>query len=136
MHPSVVASATPRWNRGEERAREKDEAVSTVVTARDIHAHVIHTFLPPAGMDFPRGIRLPGQLHYRRSSSSAVRANKFTWLDDEKNYYRAPIVVFPRAHQALTRLLAACAGDEKNYGSFIPRSADYQREREAGEVSP
>ena len=61
--------------RGNERQREKDEAVSAVVTARDIHPHVIHTSLPRTATDFPRGIRLPWWSHYQRSSSTPSRAN-------------------------------------------------------------
>lgn len=58
------------WKREAQRSREKDEAASAVVTARDIHAHVLHTSLPGAVMDFPRGIRLPRWSHYQRSSST------------------------------------------------------------------
>lgn len=46
--------------RRKEMHGEKDEAVSAVVTGRDIHAHVMHTSLPGAAIRLStRGIRLP-----------------------------------------------------------------------------
>lgn len=46
--------------RRKEMHGEKDEAVSAVVTGRDIHAHVMHTSLPEAAIRLStRGIRLP-----------------------------------------------------------------------------
>ena len=46
--------------RRKEMHGEKDEAVSAVVTGRDIHAHVMHTSLPGAAIRLStRGVRLP-----------------------------------------------------------------------------
>lgn len=57
--------------RRKEMHGEKDEAVSAVVTGRDIHAHVMHTSLPGAAIRLStRGIRLPRWSHYQRSSST------------------------------------------------------------------
>lgn len=56
--------------RRKEMHGEKDEAVSAVVTGRDIHAHVMHTSLGAAIRLSTRGVRLPRWSHCQRSSST------------------------------------------------------------------
>lgn len=81
-------------------AREKDEAVFAVVTARDIHAHVMHTSLPQAATrTFHARLAAfgyPDDYTTGRSSSFSWQTN-LPRAGDDKNYYQAqssPFLVF------------------------------------------
>lgn len=109
--------------RRKEMHGEKDEAVSAVVTGRDIHAHVMHTSLPGAAIRLStRGVRLPRWSHCQRSSSTPAEQTNLAATVTIK------IIIGPRDRRPISRVqqvyirLRCCDKKERKKKKIIASS--------------